>query len=99
MDPTAVAGMIFTLLLTGMIGGFLLLIPVSRRLGAFLEQRLEQGKAGPANREVAELRAAIAALQGEVERIAERQEFTDALLAANPERPRISGSQASPSDG
>lgn len=93
MDPMALAGMIFTLLLTGMIGGFLLLIPVSRRLGAFLEQRLEQGKAGVSNREVAELRAALASLQGEVERIAERQEFTDALLAAGPDRARITEGQ------
>lgn len=101
MDPIPIAGMIFSLLTIMMIGGFILLFPITRRLGAYLEQRLDQGKRGADGAELRQLRASLAALQSEVERLAERQEFTDSLLAA-PQRsaggtlPRGSGSAPSP---
>lgn len=77
-----VVGMVFILLVLMLIGGFILLLPLTRRLGAYLEQRLEQGKAGATNPEIRQLRAAVGALQAEIERLAERQEFTESLLAS-----------------
>lgn len=85
-----VAGMLFTLLFVGMIGGFVLLLPLSRRLGAYLEQRLEQGKGGAGDEEARQLRAAVLSLQAEVEKLAERQEFTESLLAKRPDAVRLS---------
>lgn len=37
LEPVALAGMIFSLLVILLIGGFILLYPLSRRLGALLE--------------------------------------------------------------
>jgi hypothetical protein len=90
IDPMAIAGMLFTLIGAAMIGGFVLLLPISRRLGVYLEQRLDANRSGsalpePQLREVRELKELVFALQGEVERIAERQEFTEKLLGAGRE--------------
>ena len=84
MDLDVVAGMFFTLVLVAMVGGFFLLLPISRRLGTILEQRLNERSASDAVPEqVRQLRAAVQSLRAEVERLAERQEFTDALLASD----------------
>jgi hypothetical protein len=82
MDPMALGGMLFTLILVAMIGGFILLLPITRRLGAILEQRLSADAAAglPAER-VRRLESAVQALTDELERLAERQEFTEALLS------------------
>ncbi|CAN5296253.1 hypothetical protein BH23GEM4_BH23GEM4_23610 [soil metagenome] len=85
LEPVALAGMIFSLLVILLIGGFILLYPLSRRLGALLEQRLSASPP-PANREVAQLSDAVRALQAEVQRIGERQAFTESLLEE--QRPR-----------
>lgn len=85
LEPVALAGMIFSLLVILLIGGFILLYPLSRRLGALLEQRLSASPS-PGNREVAQLRDAVRALQAEVQRIGERQAFTESLLEE--QRPR-----------
>jgi len=81
MDTNALAGMLFTVVILAMIGGFILLWPISRRLGAILEQRLnERSGATPATGQIQELQATIRELQAELERLAERQDFTEALL-------------------
>lgn len=81
MDTNAVAGMLFTLVILAMIGGFILLWPISRRLGAILEQRLnERSGSLPATGQIQQLQVTIRELQAEVERLAERQDFTEALL-------------------
>ncbi len=84
MDPTAVAGMIFTLLLALFIGGFILLFPLSRRLGQLLEQRVTGGKPpGEALlQEVADLRQTLEGMQADLARIRDRQDFVDKLLSA-----------------
>ena len=77
------AGMLFALILVAMIGGFILLLPISRRLGALLEQKLA-GKLDADDRSLGELRrleATVRALQEEVERVGERQAFTESLLS------------------
>lgn len=98
MDPMAIAGMLFTLVLAAMVGGFILLFPVTRRLGAFLEQRLRGrlGEEAPAA-EVRRLESAVRSLQQEFDRLSERQAFTESLLSERdplllPERGETSGS-------
>lgn len=83
MDPTALAGMLFVLLLAAMLGGFVLLFPISRRLGLLLEQRMAErkGPAGIPAEELRELRGAVQALQAQLEELAARQEFTESLLS------------------
>lgn len=76
-----IAGMIFTLIMLGMILGFILVLPVARKLAAYLEQRLQANAPNPVQSgELRQLQVAIQALQEEVERISERQAFTDSLL-------------------
>ena len=85
MDPLILASMIFSLLVLGLIGGFILLYPLTRRLAEVLEKRyLGDGTGGTNADQVAALRRAVKALRGEVERLGERQDFTERLL----ERPR-----------
>jgi hypothetical protein len=74
--------MLFTLLLIAMIGGFVLLLPISRRFGAILEQRLN-GRSAPDGTaaDVRQLEAAVHALQMELEQLSERQAFTESLLS------------------
>ena len=82
MDPEVIAGMLFTVVLVAMVGGFILLFPITRRLGAILEQRLN-GRAAPeiAPAEIRQLEASIHALRADLEQISERQTFTEELLS------------------
>ena len=84
MDPEMIAGMIFVIVLTAMTGGFILLFPISRRLGQFLEYRMSsKGRIDdPEKMEV--LLRAVESLRDDVAQLAERQDFTERLL----ERPR-----------
>jgi hypothetical protein len=76
--------MIFTVIVLMLIGGFILLVPLTRRLAALLEHRmLAEDKAGR-SADVEALARAVDTLRDEVERLAERQEFTEKLL----DRPR-----------
>ncbi len=55
--------------------------PLTRQLGKVLEKKyLEDGTGGTNAQEVAELRRAVQALTGDVERLSERQDFTERLL-------------------
>ena len=81
MDPFIPQAMIFAIIVIVLLGGFALLFPLTRQLGRVLEKRYLADSAESANAdEVAELRRAIHALQGEVEQISERQDFTEKLL-------------------
>lgn len=87
MDPTAIAGMLFVLMIIAMVGGFILLLPISRRLGAFLEQRLNAGRAAgsiPAG-QLSELREVVLSLQSQVQNLSDRQDFVDRLLTEGSE--------------
>jgi len=82
MDPEVIAGMLFTLIILAMVGGFILLLPITRRLGAILEQRLNgRAAADIAPAEARQLEATIHALRADLEQLAERQAFTEALLS------------------
>jgi hypothetical protein len=84
----ALAGMIFVLILVAMVGGFILLLPISRRLGRLMDVRLEEKRGAGRSEELEELRRAVLALESEVSSLAERQHFTDQLLQGN-ERDRL----------
>jgi cell division protein FtsB len=82
MDPMAVAGMIFTLVLTVLVGGFIVLFPVTRRLGLLLESKLQEKK-DPMHAELAELRQMkelMHSMEAQIRLLAERQEFTEQLI-------------------
>ena len=81
MDPFILQVMIFVIVLVVLVGGFALLFPLTSRLAAVLERRyLQDGAEGADPDEVAALRRAVHALRGEVERLGERQDFTEKLL-------------------
>ena len=87
MEPEVLAGMLFIVVILAMIGGFILLLPITRRLGAILEQRLnEKSIQGSSGAQLQQLQATVRQLQTEVERLAERQDFPEALLQE--QRPR-----------
>lgn len=85
MDPNAFAGMIFTLMLAIVVGGFILLFPLSRRLGALLEERIQERRrpvvAAPTE-EIRRLTEVVDRLEEEVRRLSERQDFAEQLLQA-----------------
>ena len=80
MDPMALAGMLFVLVLIAMVGGFILLIPISRRLGRVLDAWLLEKRGRVDTDELIQLRQAVQTLEAEVSALAERQQFTDRLL-------------------
>ncbi|MFW5951612.1 MAG: hypothetical protein ACOCVZ_05800 [Gemmatimonadota bacterium] len=105
IDIIPLAGMLFSLLMVLIIGGFILMFPLTRRLGKLLELRIQERResALPAE-EVAALREAVAGLQDQLERLADRQAFTERLLeTGRPERgsaePRPVGSVPGPGAG
>ncbi len=83
MDPNALAGMAFTLILAAMVGGFILLFPIARRLGLLLEGKIQDRK-DPVRAELAEarkLKEHIEALEAQLKLLSERHDFTEQLLA------------------
>jgi hypothetical protein len=96
MDSNALAGMIFTLIFTCLIGGFILLYPLSRRLGALLESKMEteKGSAAPGHAEVRQLAESVRTLEAELRMLKERQEFTENLLTTR-ERQKLPAEPAS----
>ena len=82
MDPMAIAGMIFTLVLTVIIGGFILLFPLAKRLGLLIESKIQDKDA--ARQELAsenQLKEMIQGLETQIRALVERQEFTEKLLS------------------
>ncbi|HUE76467.1 MAG TPA: hypothetical protein VMM83_00870 [Longimicrobiales bacterium] len=102
IDGTVLAGLVFSLLCLLVIGGFILMYPLTRRLGALMEQRLEDRTVGGdgdastaarmlADRQLKDLRTGLAALESEVERLAERQKFMEGLLESGERAKERSG--------
>lgn len=85
MDIVPLAGMLFSLLMVLIIAGSILMFPIMRRLGRLLEMRIEERWKGPGaealpSADLAALSEAVQELQAEVNRLTERQEFTERLL-------------------
>lgn len=98
IDGTAVAGMIFSLLCLLIIGGTILVYPLTRRLGELMEQRLEERRMGrgPGDgvevAELRELKAAVRSLEAEVARLSEKQGFVEGLLESGSRSGELTGS-------
>lgn len=100
MDPAALAGMIFTLLLLGMIGGFILLIPASRRLGAILDYWLkEKTETSSPSAETAQARALLESVATRLEALEEKQVFMEELLSERKVTPRLTTSHSEAENG
>ncbi len=82
MDIIPIAGMLFSLLMVLVIGGLILLFPISRRLGKFLEIRIDERMEWDTLPKDAfnELMDVVEELQSEVARLGERQRFVERLL-------------------
>ncbi len=78
---TIIAMLIFWVIIASIIGGVILLRPVSKKLGNFLDdwiaiRRAEQEGSG---QQFQELTARLAALEGGQRRLLEQQQFVEAL--------------------
>ena len=99
MDPLIAASMIFTVILVLLIGGFVVLFPLTRRLGNALEVYLDQKREElPDPEDVERLRVAVHQLRKEVRQLGEKQEFVEKLLqgAGPEERAEGEGSRSGP---
>ncbi|MGB5304111.1 MAG: hypothetical protein WBO43_13760 [Gemmatimonadota bacterium] len=82
MDPVLlILTMLFWIIIAGVIGGVILLRPVSKKLGTFLEEwtairRLEAENRGP---EIQRLAARLEALESEQVRLLESVDFHEKL--------------------
>ena len=94
MDYEFIISLVFSLLVIIIVGGGILLFPITRRLGRLLERKLET-EALPGD-ELRHLRGAVRSLSEQLEALQERQDFTDRLLSSG-DRTSYEGS-AKPSD-
>lgn len=92
MDIIPIAGMLFSLLVVLVIGGLILLFPISRRLGRFLEIRIDERMEWDTlpRETLDELRDLVEGLQSEVARLGERQRFVERLLESGKAESRAS---------
>jgi len=91
MNPGDVAPMVLGMTFMIVSGLVILLRPISKRLGVYLEVLAEQKRALPQQRpEDPRVLAALENIERRMARLEERQAFTDALLAGKkPELPRL----------
>ena len=87
-DGIAILGMVLALLLTLSIGGFILLLPITKRLGGALDQwiRIKRSE-GASEDEVARFRAdmegfrlLLDSVDDRLERVEEQQQFVETLI-------------------
>lgn len=97
MDMTAVASMVMTIILVALIGGFVLLRPIAKRVGLLLEQKLQDRQSAAAIDEVRQLRERMQLLEEEVRLLNERQRFTDELISRGAHRDQLPRSSATTS--
>jgi len=94
MDPGTVAPMVASVTLFITIGVVVLLHPISKRLGLYLEvlaeQRRRQLDQQPVNRDDAErLMGVLETMDRRLAQLEERQAFTDKLLVDRTQRPMV----------
>lgn len=88
MDPYTAWGMIFSVVMVLIVGGFVVTFPVMRRLGNLIEEwirerqglRLEQGEVARLDGQIEQLGKALEALHAQVSLLGERQEFVENLI-------------------
>jgi hypothetical protein len=81
MDLIPIAAMLFVIILVAMVMGTILLFPIIRRLGALLEQRLQNRLPDDVMvRELRNLASAIHSVQHQMGQLSERQANIEARL-------------------
>lgn len=88
MDPVILAGMIFSLVVLVLVGGFILLLPLSQRLGKLLDMWVSE-KRGLTDRgaDTAAMREALTDLSRRLEVLEEQQGFLQELVGKRGELP------------
>lgn len=102
MDEVVGFGMIFSVVMVALIGGFILMYPITRRLGAYLEKRIEEGGGKKLDPEsLQSVHHALDDLRDQIHDLRERQEFMEKLVEGRDERGALSppGGAADPSGG
>lgn len=85
MDPNALAGMIFTLILTLLVGGFIILFPITRRLGQALEVWIaEHRRSGTLPPETATILSRLDDITIRLSEIEEQNTFLERLVRDDP---------------
>lgn len=106
MNPNDVAPMVMAITLFLVVGGVILLRPITKRLGSLLEVMTQQKRERVAGAEDPELRRYVANLESRLSLLEERQNFTEALLASGdrgearvkPERATVAPGSAARAD-
>jgi hypothetical protein len=82
VDMDLVVGVSFLLLFTLVIGGIILMFPLTRKLGLLIESRIGDKKVagGEDSDELKRISSRLAALEEQVRAVSARQEFLDDLL-------------------
>ncbi len=93
MDPVIPAAMVFTVVILALVSGTILLFPVTRRLGAALEQYLAAGNDQQRRLRDERVMDELQALRSEVQALGERQDFVERLLEAPKTRPDLDGGE------
>jgi hypothetical protein len=85
-DMELLIGTTFILLLAMIVGGTVLLYPLSRRLGELIDANVQHRRrtSAPADDRIEQMDARLAALEASLRTIEQRQEFVDRLLAERP---------------
>ncbi|MDX1396331.1 MAG: hypothetical protein R3195_18260 [Gemmatimonadota bacterium] len=86
--PYIQAEMVFAVIMTLIIGGFIVTFPIMRRLGRVMEETLRERQQARLRGEqtalleaqISELRGTLDRIEGHVGLLAERQDFVDSLL-------------------
>jgi hypothetical protein len=95
MDPLIQGSMIFAIIMTVILGGFIVTFPVMRRLGRVMEESLrdrQRARLGDGDRarlegEITELQRTVGNLEAHVDLLGERQDFMENLIShRDPER-------------
>lgn len=102
IDPVIVLGMIFSIVVLLIIGGFIVSFPLFRRLGKLVDEwvrsrqqeRLQKQDVHGVEEGLSELRGRLSAMEDRLELLAERQEFTESLLqSGEPKLEELPGSR------
>jgi hypothetical protein len=80
VDPMMLGMMIFTIVAMAVIGGFVVLFPITRRIGRFLESRMSEANRAKELEDREGILRALDSLRDDIARLAERQDFTERLL-------------------
>lgn len=81
MDYEILAMLVFSLFVFLIIGGTILLFPLSRKLGRLIEWWIEEKKGVSISpEEVRQLAERVSGLEAKLQSLAERQEFLDSLV-------------------